>query len=248
MQNILYAVMNYLNDTEGYHILQNIDGCALLPNGTVHLVRKYHYNGKPLMVFDWETKTWIAGLSEHENMVEDLFRNITIAEDVKNMSLNECIPHIKELLELGRFTFDKKEAPVVRVTQIPIDNDEVRVNCLAYGHYPKNIFMMWYKNGQQMSEEMMERVILPIPGLTYLTSLSFSVTSVDDEVYTCRVNHSIMQRDFIQHWRISGDYENLSGLSYIPFIGGVIAICLAVILIVALIMFGIVSFARNKKQ
>ncbi|XP_066435872.1 patr class I histocompatibility antigen, CH28 alpha chain-like [Eleutherodactylus coqui] len=244
MHNLTFAIMHYLNDMEGQHILQNIDGCTLLPNGTVHLIINYHYDAKPLMFYDWDTRKYRAELPEFEDLVEKLSENLTASEEAKD----KCEPHIKELLALGKSTFNRKEPPVVKVIQIPIDNITFRVSCQAYDHYPKEIFIMWYMNGQQMSEEIMERLILPIPGLTYLTSLSFNVTSMADDVYTCRVNHSSMQRDFTQNWRISGDYESLSNPPSDLPIGAVIAICLAVILIIVFMVFGSVALARSKRQ
>ncbi|XP_073498007.1 H-2 class I histocompatibility antigen, alpha chain-like isoform X2 [Phyllobates terribilis] len=141
-----------------------------------------------------------------------------------------------------------EEVPVVKVTQIPVDNSTFRVHCRAYGHYPKDISIMWYKNGQQISEEMMERMTLPLLDLTYLTSLSFNVTSVPDDVYTCRVNHSSMLRDFTQDWRIPSDSEDLSSASPSLPIWAVIAICLVAILIIAAIIFGSVSFLLKRTQ
>ncbi|CAJ0965870.1 unnamed protein product [Ranitomeya imitator] len=139
------------------------------------------------------------------------------------------------------------KAPVVKVTQYPVDNGTLMVHCRAYGHYPKDISIMWYKNGQQISLEMMERTMLPLLDLTYLTSLSFNVTSMADDVYTCRVNHSTMLRGFTQDWNISGDFGNLSSAPTGPYVGAVIGICVAVVLIVVIVAFGLVFFAKSRK-
>ncbi|XP_077148666.1 major histocompatibility complex class I-related protein 1-like isoform X2 [Ranitomeya variabilis] len=247
MQTRLNDTLNYINNTEGYHVLQNLDGCTVNTDGTIGYIKEYQYNGQPLIYFDWETRKWKSELPEFEGFVEDVFGNYTMMEEVKNELLNECVPHIGELLSLGECTFNRREAPVVKVTQVPIDNGTLRVHCRAYGHYPKDISIVWYKNGQQISEEKMERTTLPLLDLTYLTSLSFNVTSMADDVYTCMVTHSSMLRGFTQDWNISGDFGNLSSTPTGPYVGAVIGICLAVVVVIVIVAFGLVFFAKSRK-
>ncbi|CAJ0948806.1 unnamed protein product [Ranitomeya imitator] len=156
----------------GFHILQLLEGCSLYDNGTVQASFIYRYDGKPFMHFNVESARFIAETPDAERFAQRLNSNKTVLQEIQ-------------------YIF---EVPVVKVTQFPVDNGTLRVRCWAYGHYPKDITIMWYKNGQQMSGEMLERTTLPLLDLTYLTSLSFNVTSMADDVYTCRVNHSSMLR------------------------------------------------------
>ncbi|XP_069798962.1 major histocompatibility complex class I-related gene protein-like [Dendropsophus ebraccatus] len=241
-QNLLYNISYDLNDTESYHVLQGLQGCTLYDNGTVQAVLSYRHDGKPFMSLNVETATWTAETPEAERYAED--GNSDTLRSRQNW-LNICIAHIPDLLSLGNSTFSRKELSVIKVTWIPLDNGGVRLYCRAYGHYPKDIYIMWYKNGEQISEEILERLTLPYPDLTYLTSLSLNVTSTADGVYTCKVSHSSMTANYTQDLRISGDFVNLSNTSSNPLIGAVIAICLAVILIAVLIAFGSVVFMRR---
>ncbi|XP_075115428.1 major histocompatibility complex class I-related protein 1-like [Leptodactylus fuscus] len=247
-QVLLKSISNSLNHMEGFHVLQRLQGCAHYDNGTVHVINSYRYDGKPFMDFNVETAKFTAEIPEAEKYVQRFNTNATVLERLRNILVNTCIPHITELLSLGNCTFNRKEAPVVIMKHIPTDNGGVRLYCRAYGHYPKDISIMWYKNGQPISEEAMERLTLPLLDLTYLTSLSFNVSSVEDDVYTCKVSHSSMAKNFTQNLKISGDSEDLSispsGLS----MGGLIAICLAITLIVAVAVFGLVSFAKSRRQ
>ncbi|XP_073498002.1 major histocompatibility complex class I-related gene protein-like isoform X2 [Phyllobates terribilis] len=248
MQLTLHYIQDYHHHTKGYHILQRLEGCTQYDNGTVQALCHIRYDGKLFMYFNTNTARWAAESPGDEEYVENYNSNETILQQNQYLLVNMCIPHITRLLSLGNCTFNRKEAPVVKVTQIPVDNSTFRVHCRAYGHYPKDISIMWYKNGQQISEEMMERTTLPLLDLTYLTSLSFNVTSVPDDVYTCRVNHSSMLRDFTQDWRIPSDSEDLSSASPSLPIWAVIAICLVAILIITAIIFGSVSFLLKRTQ
>ncbi|CAJ0965873.1 unnamed protein product [Ranitomeya imitator] len=175
-------------------------GCTLRDNGTVLASLSHHLDGKPFMSLNMESARFIAETPDAQKIAQRFNFNESELQEIRKMFVNTCIPHITELLSLGNCTFSRKEAPVVKVTHVPVDNGTFVVRCRAYGHYPKDISIFWYKNGEQMSSEMMERTTLPLLDLTYLTSLSFNVTSMADDVYTCRVNHSSMLRDFAQDW------------------------------------------------
>ncbi|XP_073404829.1 major histocompatibility complex class I-related gene protein-like isoform X2 [Dendrobates tinctorius] len=248
MQETLHNIQNYHRHIKGYHILQWLEGCTLSDNGTAQALCHIHYDGKLFMYFNTNTVRWAAESPSDEEFVEKFNFNKTILEQNQYILVNMCIPHITRLLSLGNCTFNRKEAPVVKVTQIPVDNGTLRVHCRAYGHYPKDISIMWYKNGQHISEEMMERTTLPLLDLTFLTSLSLNVTSMADEVYTCRVNHSSMRQDFTQDWRLPTDSDNSSSDPPSLPIWAVIAICLTAILIIAVIAFGSVSFVFKRSQ
>ncbi|XP_071980940.1 zinc-alpha-2-glycoprotein-like isoform X2 [Engystomops pustulosus] len=248
MQETLNNIQKYLNVTEGYQVLQNIEGCLLSDNDSVVVIWSYRYNGEPLMSLDWETRKWTADDPAYEDLVEELYGNSTMDEKEKNVTLNNCIPHIRELLSLGRCTLGRREAPVVKVSLILSDDVGVRLSCRAYGHYPKDIFMMWYKNGEEIPEEMMERVTLPLPDITYLTSLTLNISPATADVYTCEVGHISVPENLTLNWRFSDDNEYLSAAPSVPEMGVVIAICLAVILVVSLIVFGFISFAKSRQH
>ncbi|XP_073498038.1 major histocompatibility complex class I-related gene protein-like [Phyllobates terribilis] len=245
MLNFLHTIVYYMNHREGFHILQVLEGCSIHDNGTFQASFSYRYEGKPFMSLNVKSVRFIAETPDAERFTQRFNSNKTLLQEIRQILVNTCISHITELLSLGNCTFSRKEAPVVKVTQIPVDNGTFRVHCRAYGHYPKDISIMWYKNGQQISEEMMERMTLPLLDLMYLTSLSFNVTSMADDVYTCRVNHSSMLRYFIQDWRISGDFGNVSSA---PSVGAVIGISLAVVLAIVIVVFGSVSFGISRRQ
>ncbi|XP_075117050.1 major histocompatibility complex class I-related protein 1-like [Leptodactylus fuscus] len=248
MQSLLRNISSYTNDPEGYHVLQRLEGCTLYDNGTVQGSFGYRFDGKPFMYFDLESETWTAETLVAEELAKMFNSNLTLLKQNPYLLVNTCIPHIRKLLSMGNCTFNRKEAPVVKVRQIPTDSGGVRLYCRAYGHYPKDISIMWYKNGQPISEEMMERLTLPLLDMTYLTSLSFIVTSAAYDVYTCKVNHESMPENFNQEFRISDDFETLSSVGSHLSTGAVIGICLAVILVIVITAFGSIAFVNGRRQ
>ncbi|XP_072286795.1 major histocompatibility complex class I-related gene protein-like [Pyxicephalus adspersus] len=244
-QIFFQTIQNALGDTEGFHVLQRLQGCIVYSNDTIDTVFGYRYDGKPLLSFSVEKAAWTAEDSRVQYMVDMFNQNKTLGEQNRNVLVNTCIPHISELLSLGNCTFNRREEPIVVVTQTPISNSSSRLSCRAYGHYPKNISMMWYKNGEPVPESLLERVTLPFPDITYLTWLSVNITQNYNDVYTCSVDHKSMILPVRMHWSKSeASAEPLS--KGIPK-GATIAICLAVILLVVLTAFGFVSIAKSRR-
>ncbi|XP_072286826.1 uncharacterized protein [Pyxicephalus adspersus] len=253
LSKVLESFRNHVNDTEGFHVLQLLEGCILHDNQTIYTLLSYRYDGNPLMSFNSEKSNWTAEDPRAQYLADINNMNQTVTEDIKNSLVNQCILHIAELLSLGNCTFNRKEEPVVVVTKTPITNTVYKMHCRAYGHYPKNISMIWNKNGEPVPDSMMEKVTLPLPDITYLTRLTMNITSTDDNVYTCRVTHSSLMSPLMA--RLSEDLSDLSnsssdnnargsGIS----IGGIIGICLAIILLMVFIVFGFVCWANSRRR
>ncbi|XP_018411343.1 PREDICTED: major histocompatibility complex class I-related gene protein-like [Nanorana parkeri] len=246
-ESLFRIFQTYLNDTEGFHVLQRMQGCIVYVNGTIDTVCSYRYDGKPFLSFVVEKAHWIAEDSRGQHFADLFNRNKTMGEKNRDILLNTCVQHITELLSLGNCTFNRREQPIVRVTQTPITNSTSRLSCRAYGHYPKNISMTWYKNGEPVPESLMEIVTLPLPEITYLTWLSMNITLEKEDVYTCSVDHISMSSPFREDW-VKLDDESVEPSSRGISNGVIIATCLAVILLVVLIVFGLVTIGKSRRH
>ncbi|KAM5145643.1 hereditary hemochromatosis protein-like [Mantella aurantiaca] len=239
--NLLELIRNDINDTEGFHVLQRLQGCVVHENLAI---LSYRYDGKPFLSFNLEKVKWIAEDPRAQYLADHNNRDQTLTAVTKDILLDSCNPQITELLSLGNCTFSRKEQPVVKVTQTPITNSTSRLNCRAYGHYPKNISMTWYKNGEPVPESLMERVTLPFPDITYLTWLYMNVT-LNDAIYTCNVTHSSMMSPLITDWRLTTESPEVN--SGMP-IGGIIVLCVDVIMILPFLVIFAVSCAKLRRQ
>ncbi|KAM5146920.1 major histocompatibility complex class I-related gene protein-like [Mantella aurantiaca] len=254
-QRRLEIYRNYMNDTEGFQVLQLLDGCILYDNGTVDTIFSFHYNGEPFISFNVDNGIWIADDPRAQKFTDLYNENKTMLEQDKNTLENACVPHIIELLSLGNCTLNRKEQPVVVVTQTPITNSTSRLNCRAYGHYPKNISMTWYKRAEPVPESLMERVTLPLPDITYLTQLSVNISSIDYAIYTCSVTHSSMISPFLGYMRLSEDSSDFSSVNSDHNVGGrgisnggIIGICLAITVLMVVVAFSSIWWANNRRR
>ncbi|XP_040180829.1 zinc-alpha-2-glycoprotein-like [Rana temporaria] len=255
LQNLFEEYRNYMNDTEEFQVLQLLDGCMLYDDDTVDATFSFRYNGKPFMAFSAENGSWIADDPRAQVFADKNNRNKTVLEQIKNSMKSICVPHIYELLSLGNCTLSRREQPVVVLTLKFFANSTYKLSCQAYGHYPKYISMTLYKNGKPVSESLMEKVTLPFPDITYLTQLSMYTTLEDDDIYICSVNHSSNMYPLMA--RLSQDVtdlsssssgnsdENFSDSGY--FTGGIIGICLAIVILVVLLVFSSIWWAKNRR-
>ncbi|XP_068105481.1 major histocompatibility complex class I-related gene protein-like [Hyperolius riggenbachi] len=239
MQRFLQTVWIHANDTEEFPVLQRMEGCTSYDDGSIKTVFGYHYNGSPFLSFSVDDGNWTAEVEQAQRFADFYNGNENLTEQTRNTLLNTCIPHIAELLSLGNCTLSRQETPVMTMTRICM-NSTCELSCKAYGHYPKNINMTWYRNGEEIPESDMDRVTLPYPDLTYLTLLSLPISPIDDDVYTCVVSHVSMTLPYMGDWRMSEVLEGRRGFTD----GVVIAICLSVILLVTVIIFSSVSVSR----
>ncbi|KAM4696190.1 major histocompatibility complex class I-related gene protein-like [Rhinophrynus dorsalis] len=244
MLNYTQRIMNHLNQTDEYHVLQRIEGCRLYDNGTVEAGARDAYDMKPFRTFNVNTANWTADTPEAQDFVDLSNMNRTISESNRKLLQETCASHIKKLLPLGNCTFNRREKPNVIVTPRSVSNDTRKLHCRAYGHYPKNISMTWERNGQQVAEEELERITLPLPDLTYLTTLSINISPLEGNSYTCLVSHSSLDLPLSLQWKSSDDSQ---ALYRGPSIGAVIAICLAFVVLVAAVVFGLVAWKKSRK-
>ncbi|KAM4641513.1 patr class I histocompatibility antigen, CH28 alpha chain-like [Discoglossus pictus] len=244
MQDTFFTRTLLMNETGEDHYLQSLEGCTLYDDGTYDLTWADAYDGKPFLTFDVDLGNWTAEVPEAEYFLADLNANQTINEHHKNTFLNDCISHISELLELGKETLNRRVEPIVRVTKILIEHDFLMLNCRAYGHYPKEISMIWERNGHEVPETELQHLTLPLPDQNFLSSVSVIVSPMEIDSYNCKVTHSSLEAPLTVTWK-SSDYSQSQarGLST----GAVIAICLAVTLLVTLLVFSIVAWSKNRQ-
>ncbi|KAM4641512.1 class I histocompatibility antigen, Gogo-B*0201 alpha chain-like [Discoglossus pictus] len=244
MQKKFWTITSYLNETGEVHYLQRLEGCTLYDDGTSDITWTDAYDGKPFLTFDVGLGNWTAEVPEAESFLDALNANQTINEMNMNTFLNTCVSHISELLDLGKETLNRIVEPIVRVTTIPTEHDFLILNCRAYGHYPKEIYMIWERNGHEVPETELQHLTLPLPDQNFLSSVSVIVSPMEIDSYNCKVTHSSLETPLTMTWKSSVHSQpQVRGLST----GAVIAICLAVTLLVTLIVFSIVAWSKSRQ-
>ncbi|XP_053545156.1 major histocompatibility complex class I-related gene protein-like [Bombina bombina] len=206
------------------------------------------FNAIEFLKFDLETGNYSSEIEGYQEVANQLNSDRRLNKIIMYELKVLCPKALNLSLHYGNHTIHRKEKPVLRVKDTMEANSTTVLHCRAYGHYPAGISMTWDRNGQQVIEEEVERLTLPLPDQTYVSFLSVNVTPMAGDIYTCKVTHSSLQTPLTFQWEVSGLSEDDSS-HYRGDIssGAVIAISLAVVLLVSVTFFSFVIWESNRR-
>ncbi|XP_067468059.1 major histocompatibility complex class I-related gene protein-like isoform X4 [Thunnus thynnus] len=220
-----------LNQTEGVHIFQRMDGCEWDDEtGKVNGFIQFGYDGEDFLAFDLKTLTWIA--PKPQAIITKHKRDRDRAHNERwNYYLTQGCPELlKTYLDYGKSSLLRTDLPSVFLLQ---KTPSFPVSCFATGFYPDRADMFWRKDGEELHEERGE--ILPNHDGSFQMSVDLNVSSVspdDWKKYECVFQLSGLKDDIITKLdkaMIRTNWEILTDMT-IPIIA---MVALAVILIAA---------------
>ncbi|CAH2314281.1 MHC class I antigen [Pelobates cultripes] len=233
------------NTTLGNGTQQYIHGCTETSNGTFQYYFRNAFNGIELLRFDTDTGNYSSEIDGIQEIVDALNENRT-ANKLRTEELTSFCENVTKFLVMnGQEYIHRKVAPDVIVR-----SSGDTLYCKAYGHYPRKIDIIWYKNGQIIPDGELEMLTLPLTDQTYLSSVSVNISSISEDAYICLVNHSSLEGPTSILWRKSGlmaSSPSNSNINVIPSIGIVILITLLVILFVLASVFGFIMWEKGRK-
>lgn len=173
----------------GFHTYQRMIGCELREDGNTTGFLQYAYDGQDFIIFNKDTLSWIAVDNAAHITKRAWEANRHELQYQKNWLEEECIAWLKRLLEYGKDTLQRTEAPLVRVNRKETFPGITTLFCRAHGFYPPEISMIWMKNGKEMLQEMDYGDILPSGDGTYQTWVSLDLDPQSSDSYSCHVEH-----------------------------------------------------------
>ncbi|CAM4307977.1 unnamed protein product [Lepidochelys kempii] len=221
------------NQNEGFHIIQTIYGCDLREDNTTWGFYQDSYDGRDFLTFDKETVTWVAAdigaqITKRRWDVE-VFDN----QRWKHYLEEECIPWLRNSLEYGKETLQRKVRPTARVSDRSSHDGLTTLSCKVSGFYPRDITVTWLRNGESRQQETYSEGILPSGDGTYQTWVRMEIDPKIKAHYSCHVEHESLLEPLSVSWEPN---NNL-----IPTVAGVIT---AVVLIGVII--GVVVWKKKR--
>ncbi|XP_072286903.1 major histocompatibility complex class I-related gene protein-like [Pyxicephalus adspersus] len=211
----LQAIKKQFTKTQGLHVYQEIFGCELSDDGSTvaALYNMQGYNGKDLMYLDTQKWLWIPVVNEARFFTHAWNQPGTSeTEKWKNYLTNTCVGQLKNILALGREDLKKKVVPEVKVWGHHQSDGVTRLYCLVYGFYPQTVHVKWMRNGVDYIPSDKMSPILPHPDGTYRIRVSVEVPQVEEDAYSCHVEHSSLQETlsitFKNQCKSDGPYTN----------------------------------------
>uniref|UniRef100_A0A3Q2VNU3 Major histocompatibility complex class I-related gene protein-like n=1 Tax=Haplochromis burtoni TaxID=8153 RepID=A0A3Q2VNU3_HAPBU len=175
-----------LNQTEGVHILQKLDGCEWDDEtGEINGFNQYGYDGEDFLALDLQTLTWITAKPQAAITKMKWDAQKVRVEENKKFFGDQCPEFLKEYLRYGRRFLQKTILPSVSLLQkTPFSP----ISCHATGFYPDRGLMFWRKDGEELHEGVDPGEILPNNDETFQMSIDLKLSSFtpeDWERYDC---------------------------------------------------------------
>ncbi|CAK6971614.1 major histocompatibility complex class I-related gene protein-like isoform X1 [Scomber scombrus] len=228
-------LMKQLNQTEGVHILQSMNGCEWDDEtGEVNGFIQYGYDGEDFITFDQKTLTWIAQKPEAVITKHTRDRDRPKNEMFNNLLTQRCPEFLKSYLNYGKSSLLRTDLPSVSLLQ---RNSSSPVSCFATGFYPDRAEIFWRKDGEELHEYVELGEILPNHDGSFQMSVKLDLSSVTPEDwrrYECVFHLSGVKDDIITKLDkavIKTNYVPPSEFPAGPVIGGVVGLLLLAVCI-----------------
>ncbi|XP_043401629.1 class I histocompatibility antigen, F10 alpha chain isoform X2 [Chelonia mydas] len=217
------------NQSEGFHIIQMIYGCDLREDNTTWGFYQDSYDGRDFLIFDKETMTLgaedIGAQITKRRWDAQVFDN----QQWKRYLEERCIPWLRNALEYGKETLQRKVHPTVRVSDRSSHDGLTTLSCKVSGFYPRDITVTWLRNGESRQQETYSEGILPSGDGTYQTWVTMEIDPKIKAHYSCHVEHESLLEPLSVSWEPN---NNL-----IPIVAGVITAVVLIGVIIGVVVW-----------
>ncbi|XP_067468553.1 major histocompatibility complex class I-related gene protein-like [Thunnus thynnus] len=187
-----------LNQTEGVHIFQMMDGCEWDDEtGEINGFAQFGYDGEDFIAFDLKTLTWIAPKPQAVITKHKWDRDRLYNERWNYFLTQQCPEFVRRYLDLGKSSLLRTDLPSVSLLQ---KTPSSPVSCHATGFYPHRAMMFWRKDGEELHEDVEHGEILPNHDGSFQMSVDLNLSSVTPEDwrrYECVFHLSGAKNDIV---------------------------------------------------
>ncbi|KAM9033847.1 major histocompatibility complex class I-related gene protein isoform X1 [Sarcophilus harrisii] len=184
---IMGKVMEQSDQNTDSHTFQEILGCELHKDGSIRGFLRFGYDGEDFLIFHSETLTWEA-VHPAARSLENAFEAEPVETKIQKAKLEgDYCAGLQGYLEVWKE--EKPVFPSLNLTQSKNPKEIITLKCRVYNFFPGDIKIMWYRNGDTLSQRDQEGgIILPSGDGTYQTWVSTDVYS-EKSNYTCHGEH-----------------------------------------------------------
>nr|AKG62151.1 MHC class I antigen [Sphenodon punctatus] len=197
--NLATLRQRYNQSQTGSHTLQFMCGCELRPDGSTGGFQQYGYDGRDFLSYDVTTRTWVAPVPQAEITTRKWNADTADLQRWRDYLEEICIEWLRKYLAYGAESLRPRE-PQVLVSDRPTPDGLTRLSCRAHGFYPRDIAVVWLRNGAAMSGETQSWGIVPSGDGTYQTRATIELDPSSDAQYQCCVEHESLAQDLRVAW------------------------------------------------
>ncbi|XP_006032343.1 major histocompatibility complex class I-related gene protein-like [Alligator sinensis] len=177
------------NQTGGSHTLQLMYSCELGEDGSPGAYVKLGYDGRDFLSYDPKKRTWAAAPAETQVTQRRLNEYKAFLQSAATYMEETCIEWLQKYLQHGKAALQSKH-PVAQVNDRPSSRDGLTtLSCWVHGFYPKDVAVVWLKNGEAQPQETSRSRVLPSGDGTYQIWATIEINPSRNHDYTCSVEH-----------------------------------------------------------
>ncbi|XP_063287546.1 H-2 class I histocompatibility antigen, Q9 alpha chain-like [Pelobates fuscus] len=193
------TAMQRFNQTGGYHSVQNMYGCELRDDGSIGGYNQHGYDGKDFLALD--TERWVYyPLSAQAQLTTQRWNSPEVRQGERNKNYleNLCIESLRKYIQYGKEELDRRVPPEVKVSDQKADGT-TKLLCQAYGFYPRDVDVIWKKDGIEVPSDEAKKV-LPNTDGTYQITATVEVPPEEMDRHSCHVEHISLDKTLIVKW------------------------------------------------
>ncbi|XP_025072377.1 major histocompatibility complex class I-related gene protein-like isoform X2 [Alligator sinensis] len=188
------------NQTDWSHTLQFMYGCELGEDNSTEGYMQFGYDGEDFISYDLRTHTWVAVPTEARVTQSRWNGDKNLLLIVRAYLEWKCIEWLRKYLQHGKAALQSK-SPMSQVSDRPSSWARLTtLSCQVHGFYPKNISVVWLKNGVAQPQETSCSEVLPSGDGTYQTWATIEIDPNSNHNYTCCVEHVSLGADLRVAW------------------------------------------------
>ncbi|XP_059571272.1 H-2 class I histocompatibility antigen, Q9 alpha chain [Alligator mississippiensis] len=218
------------NQTGGFHSIQLMYGCELGEDNSIRGYMQYAYDGGDFISYDLSRQNWVAVPAQAQVTQHRWNADSADLQQLRDYYEGICIQWLQKYLQYGKEALQSKP-PVAQVSDRSSRDGLATLSCRVHGFYPKDVAVVWLKNGEPQTQETSRSGVVPSGDGTYQTWATIEIDPSSNHDYTCCVEHVSLGADL----RVAWDKKPESNLMLI--VGVVIAVVLVLVVAGAAVYF-----------
>ncbi|CAO2636310.1 Patr class I histocompatibility antigen, A-126 alpha chain [Lemmus lemmus] len=198
----LRTLFNYRSKRDnGSHTIQDLFGCDIGPDH--RLLRGYKqiaYDTQDYISLTEDLRSWIAVDTEEAQITKRKWEAAGFARPLRSFVEGRCVTWLLKYLDKGKEILLRADPPKTNVTHHPRPEGGATLKCWALGFYPADITLTWYRDEEDLTQDMDLIKTRPAGDGTFQKWATVVVPSGEEQRYTCHVLHVGLPEPLVLKW------------------------------------------------
>ncbi|CAO2636301.1 Class I histocompatibility antigen, B alpha chain [Lemmus lemmus] len=200
-ENLQLALSVYNHSSNGSHTIQDLFGCDIGPDH--RLLRGYKqiaYDTQDYISLTEDLRSWIAVDTEEAQITKRKWEAAGFARPLRSFVEGRCVTWLLKYLDKGKEILLRADPPKTNVTHHPRPEGGATLKCWALGFYPADITLTWYRDEEDLTQDMDLIKTRPAGDGTFQKWATVVVPSGEEQRYTCHVLHVGLPEPLVLKW------------------------------------------------